>query len=84
MIFLVNVPSWFSFIWRIVKPMVHEVHPRLFASPDRLTEPQNTQKKVKILSKREVLAGLSEHIDVNQIPVYYGGKLDMGGHDSCR
>jgi hypothetical protein len=24
-IFLVNVPSWFSFVWRLVKPLVHEV-----------------------------------------------------------
>eukprot|EP00602_Paraphysomonas_sp_CaronLab_P003563 CAMPEP_0185027420 /NCGR_PEP_ID=MMETSP1103-20130426/12453_1 /TAXON_ID=36769 /ORGANISM="Paraphysomonas bandaiensis, Strain Caron Lab Isolate" /LENGTH=627 /DNA_ID=CAMNT_0027561407 /DNA_START=472 /DNA_END=2352 /DNA_ORIENTATION=- len=67
-IFLVNVPSWFSFIWRVVKPLVHE----------------NTQKKIKILSKKEVLAGLNEFIDFDQIPVYYGGGRDMGGHDSCR
>lgn len=67
-IFVVNAPMWFSFIWKLVKPLVHE----------------NTQKKVKILSKREVLAGMQEHIDISQIPEYYGGQLDFGGKDSCR
>jgi hypothetical protein len=67
-IFVVNAPVWFSFIWKIVKPLVHE----------------NTQKKVKILSKRETLQGLQEHLDISQIPEYYGGELDFGGHDSCR
>lgn len=67
-IFVVNAPMWFSFIWKLIKPLVHE----------------NTQKKVKILSKHEVLKGLQEHIDISQIPEYYGGQLDFGGHDSCR
>ena len=67
-IFIVNVPYFFSWAWKIVKPLVHP----------------NTQKKVRILSSKEVLAGLSEYIDVDQIPEYYGGKLDFGGHDSCR
>lgn len=74
-IFLVNVPGWFSWIYKILKPMIHE----------------NTQKKVKILSKKEVLDGLKEHIDISQIPVYYGGELDFEigdkrghGNDSCR
>lgn len=67
-IFIVNAPMWFSFIWKLVKPLVHE----------------NTQKKIKILSKRETLEGLQEHIDISEIPSYYGGKLDFGGVDSCR
>ena len=67
-IFVVNAPMWFSFIWKLIKPLVHE----------------NTQKKVKILSKHELLKGLQEHIDISQIPEYYGGQLDFGGHDSCR
>lgn len=67
-ILVVNAPSWFSFLWRLIKSLVHE----------------NTQKKVRVLSKREVLDGLLEYIDIEQIPEYYGGKLDYGGHDSCR
>jgi hypothetical protein len=67
-IFIVNAPFFFSLLWKIVKPMVHE----------------NTQKKVKILSAKETLKGLQEHIHISQIPVYYGGECDFGGHDSCR
>ena len=40
--------------------------------------------KVKILSASETLQGLQEHIDISNIPEYYGGQLDFGGHDSCR
>ena len=67
-IFVVNAPSWFSWLWKMVKPMVHE----------------NTQKKVKILAKREILSGLLEHVDISEIPIYYGGEKDYGGLDSCR
>jgi uncharacterized membrane protein YgcG len=67
-IFIVNAPYYFSMGWRLVKPMVHE----------------NTQKKIRILSKSETLKGLQEHIDFEQIPEYYGGGLDFGGRDSCR
>jgi hypothetical protein len=67
-IFIINAPGWFSTVWSIVKPMIHE----------------NTQKKIRILSKSQILSGLQEHIDISQIPEYYGGKLDYGGHDSCR
>ena len=50
-IFLVNVPGWFSWIYKMLKPLIHE----------------NTQKKIKILSRKEVLDGLKEHIDVSQV-----------------
>jgi hypothetical protein len=58
-IYVVNAPFYASMLWKIVKPMVHE----------------NTQRKVRILSKSETLKGLQEHIDLSQIPVYYGGEL---------
>ncbi len=67
-ILIVNAPYFFSFLWKVIKPLVHE----------------NTQKKVRILSSKEVLPGLMEYIDIDQIPEYYGGKLDFGGRDSCR
>lgn len=43
-IFIVNAPMFFSLLWRIVKPLVHE----------------NTQKKVRILSRADTLKGLQE------------------------
>lgn len=58
-IFIVNAPFFFTMLWKIIKPWVHE----------------NTQKKVKILSKKETLAGLQEHIELDNIPDYYGGNL---------
>lgn len=67
-IYLVNAPGWFSILWRIVKPMVHP----------------NTQAKVRILTRGDTLKGLQEHIDISNIPEYYGGQLDFGGKDSCR
>ncbi|RYG67290.1 hypothetical protein EON64_07755 [archaeon] len=67
-IFIINAPFYFSMAWKIVKPMVHE----------------NTQKKIRILSPKETLKGLQEHIDISDIPEYYGGQKDYGGHDSVR
>lgn len=67
-ILVVNAPMWFSWIWKLIKGLVHE----------------NTQRKIKILSQKEVLNGLLEHIDIDQIPSYYGGGMDFGGKDSCR
>jgi hypothetical protein len=67
-IFVINAPWVASLMWKLVKPLVHE----------------NTQRKVRILSPKETFQGLLEHIDIDQIPIYYGGKLDYGGKDSCR
>lgn len=67
-IFIINAPFYMSFLWRLLKPLVHE----------------NTQKKVHILSGSDNLSVLQEYIDIEQIPTYYGGKLDFGGNDSCR
>jgi hypothetical protein len=67
-IYIINAPTWFSFLWKVIKPMIHP----------------NTQKKVRILSKKETLSGLQEHIDISQIDSYYGGGLDFGGKDTCR
>ena len=69
--FVINAPSWFSMLWKMIKPMIHP----------------NTQKKIKILSKSEVLTGLLEFIDISQIPIYYGGQMDYDNgrdKDSCR
>jgi len=58
-IFVINVPSWFSVIWNVVKPMVDEV----------------TKKKIKILrsGKSAITAALQEKIPLENIPPEYGG-----------
>ena len=70
-IFICNAPGWFSMLWKMVKPMINEA----------------TQKKISILSKSETLKGLSEVLTLDNIPAYYGGKLDCGisgQPDVCR
>lgn len=58
-IFVINVPSWFSVIWNVVKPMVDDV----------------TKKKIKILryGKEAITKALMEKIDIENIPPEYGG-----------
>ena len=68
-IYIVNANSIFTTIWSIIKGWIHE----------------NTAKKVRILGPSETLAGLQEHIDISQIPEYYGGQLCFGDDkDGCR
>ena len=59
-IFVINVPSWFSVIWNVVKPMVDDV----------------TKQKIKILryGKEAITKALMEKIDIENIPPEYGGK----------
>jgi len=59
-IFVINVPSWFSVIWNVVKPMVDDV----------------TKQKIKILrhGKEALTQALMEKIDIENIPPEYGGK----------
>jgi hypothetical protein len=59
-IFVVNVPSWFSVIWNVVKPMVDDV----------------TKQKIKILryGQEAIMQALMEKIDIQNIPPEYGGK----------
>lgn len=56
---IVNAPSWFSLIWKIIKPLVNE----------------RTRKKVRIVSKSETYKTLLEFIDPANIPKCYGGQL---------
>eukprot|EP00557_Chaetoceros_sp_GSL56_P013498 CAMPEP_0176483156 /NCGR_PEP_ID=MMETSP0200_2-20121128/3771_1 /TAXON_ID=947934 /ORGANISM="Chaetoceros sp., Strain GSL56" /LENGTH=506 /DNA_ID=CAMNT_0017879545 /DNA_START=95 /DNA_END=1612 /DNA_ORIENTATION=- len=58
-IYVINVPSWFSVIWNVVKPMVDDV----------------TKKKIKILryGKEGITKALMEKIDIENIPPEYGG-----------
>jgi len=64
-------------LWKIVKMMIDA----------------NTLKKISILGQKDVLKGLLEYIDIDQIPIYYGGNLSYSDpsnpdaphiQDSCR
>lgn len=59
-IFIINVPSWFSVIWNVVKPMVDDV----------------TKAKIKILryGTEGITKALTEKIAIENIPPEYGGK----------
>lgn len=70
---IINAPFFFSMMWKLVKPLVHE----------------NTQKKIRILNAKETLTGLQEVMDISQIPEFYGGEMRFDcsedkGKDSCR
>jgi len=58
-IFVVNVPSWFSIIWNVVRSMVDEV----------------TKEKITILrvGKAAITKALVEKIPIENIPEEYGG-----------
>jgi hypothetical protein len=67
-IFVINAPWISSMLWKMFSPLVHE----------------NTRKKIKILSAKDSLTGMLEHIPISQIPSWYGGEMDFGGKDSAR
>lgn len=58
-IYIINVPSWFSVIWNVVKPMVDDV----------------TKKKITIMryGKEAITKALEDKIDIGSIPPEYGG-----------
>ncbi len=54
MIIIANAPGWFSFIWKMIKPLVNET----------------TQKKIRIVAAgKETFAAMAEFIDPQDIPV---------------
>jgi len=59
-IFVINVPSWFSVIWNVVKPMVDDV----------------TKQKITIMKygNEAITKALMEKIDIQNIPPQYGGR----------
>lgn len=57
-VFVINVPSWFRFIWSVIKPWVDEV----------------TLEKIYILrGEEEIRQNLLERIDIHNLPEDYGG-----------
>ena len=57
-IYIVNVPTWFSWVWNLIKPMIDPV----------------TRAKTHIVrGKSQVTAALAEHIEMDQLPAEYGG-----------
>jgi len=70
-IIILNVPSWFSFLWNLMRPFINEV----------------TQKKIRIAKASENFKALSDFIDSENIPQWYGGQCICGkSHDGdgCR
>jgi len=66
LIFMINVPMWFSFIWR------HVISPLLDTQ---------TRSRTHIHGSNYIQA-LSQHIDIEDIPMEYGGKCRCKG--DCR
>jgi hypothetical protein len=66
-IILVNVPSWFNMIWKVVKPLLHE----------------RTVKKTVICNGAEIGRQLLELVDADQLPAQYGGTCRCPGPLGC-
>jgi CRAL/TRIO domain len=57
-VFVINVPTWFKFIWSVVKPIIDET----------------TLEKIYILrGKDEIRSHMQERISIENIPPEYGG-----------
>lgn len=65
--FILNAPSFFPFLWGIIKQFLDE----------------KTRNKIKICSASEQLQALSEVIDLDNLPSYLGGncKCEQFGGD---
>mmetsp|Transcript_11756 Transcript_11756/g.28488 ORF Transcript_11756/g.28488 Transcript_11756/m.28488 type:complete len:414 (-) Transcript_11756:96-1337(-) len=60
-VFVINAPSFFSAIWRLIKPFI----------------PPRTAEKVAVLSnKAKATEALLEYIDAATLPTFLGGKFD--------
>lgn len=59
MLLLVNAPSWFSWIWGVIKGAADEY----------------TSKSLRVVSAAHTYKALREFIDPDQIPLEYGGSL---------
>ncbi|DAZ96283.1 TPA: hypothetical protein N0F65_008316, partial [Lagenidium giganteum] len=57
-IFIINIPGWFSMVWRLVKPLIDPV----------------TREKIHMLKGSSILRELEEIIDSDQIPSDFGGR----------
>ncbi|KAJ0397997.1 hypothetical protein P43SY_004058 [Pythium insidiosum] len=63
-IFLVNPPSWFSLIWKLVAPLINP----------------KTRERVHVLrGQKEIGKALLEFIDEDSLPVEYGGTCRCAG-----
>jgi len=59
--FVINVPSSFSFVWRLVAPMLDP----------------NVREKVKIYKANEFKTPLLELVDADQLPERFGGTMKI-------
>jgi len=67
LIFIVNVPSMFYGIWRLVSPFIRPV----------------TRKKIKLVPAANVKEELLQVIDAENLPVEYGGTCQCPGPEGC-
>jgi CRAL/TRIO domain len=63
MIIIANVPGWFNTLWRAIKPFIDPA----------------TLEKIKILKAGAIVEELGKHVDVDCIPVEYGGTCTWPG-----
>ncbi|KAI9561274.1 hypothetical protein GHT06_012230 [Daphnia sinensis] len=69
-LFIINAPSYFSMVYALIKPFLHE------CDVDKI--------KVYGRDKNEWLPALLEEIDADQLPAYYGGTMtDPDGDPRC-
>jgi len=66
-IVVINVPSWFNMIWKVVKPLLHE----------------RTIKKTMICNGADAAKTLLEIIAPDQLPAQYGGTCRCAGPRGC-
>merc|ERR1711915_304514 len=66
--YVINAPRYFSVVWNLVKPLLHEV----------------TAKKVRIFGKEGWQEALREDVDPSVLPKYWGGdRVDPDGDEKC-
>ena len=58
-IMVINIPSWFPYIWNLVKYAINE----------------NTAKRLKFIPEEDIHSEMLHYIDQDQIPLAFGGKL---------
>ncbi|DBA00808.1 TPA: hypothetical protein N0F65_004713 [Lagenidium giganteum] len=62
--FIVNPPSWFNLIWKLVSPLINA----------------KTRERVQVLrGQKDVAKALLEFVDAENLPAEYGGKCQCPG-----
>lgn len=63
-VFIINPPSWFNFIWKLVSPLINP----------------KTRERVHVLrGQKDIQKALLEFVDAENLPVEYGGTCRCDG-----